>query len=450
MDGGQGKALASGKAAPSVAALDKRLNLRRRAREAGARGEPGEEATELCAVELDILQAVAGERRRIDLARLEAKAEAERRLRALNPAPEDFAAPAFDARLSLRQLSGRLAHDWSEAARRAAEARADLHAFKQEHALRRAAIYPRSSLMQAGLLACATLFEAMFSAALIAENKSILQAAILAVGLSSANVTLGFLGGFLGLRYLQHVRPLVRIAGVAGFGALTFLAVTLNLFAAEYRDRAAAGAPDQGSDASFHLWSLLRLETPEAIILLMLGGGVWVFAALKGYSGFDDPYPDFGKMSRAAERAAEVLSDFRAEAHVELEAPLDQARGALNQRLERMGAAFEAMNKAFNSAALEMERLDAQARALDEAAQDAVHLFRQENLAARTIPAPAYFSTPPPAIGPALDALAVCAAMIDAARARLKVGHADAAEARNGLQAEFDAVTKALDAAPAP
>src|SRR5262249_38496790 len=150
------------------------------------------------------------------------------------------------------------------------------------------------------LLLCAALFEAMFSAALFAEDdaRGLLGGAITAVGLSGANVTLGFLAGFLGLRYLQHARWPVKSVGFIAFAALSFLALMLNLFAADWRDRLASqsGAPliDTSGDPNFHLWSLLQLQSPQAIILLMLGAGVWVFAVLKGYSGFDDPYPDYG------------------------------------------------------------------------------------------------------------------------------------------------------------
>lgn len=218
----------------------------------------------------------------------------------------------------------------------------------------------------------------------------------------------------------------------------------LNLFAADWRDRLAAlnGTQlDMGSDASFHLWSLLSLDSPQAIILLMLGAGVWVFAALKGYSGFDDPYPDYGKMDRAAQAASGALSDFRAEARLELEAPINVAKAALSARMEKMRAEFEAMSKAFDSAAMKMEALDARARALDEAAASAVHLYRQENAAARTSPAPAYFNTPPPAAGPALDALGGAAAMIDEARLRLSEAQAQSALSLEGLLADLDETT---------
>jgi hypothetical protein len=268
--------------------------------------------------------------------------------------------------------------------------------------------------------------------------------AVTAIGLSGANVTLGFLAGFLGLRYLQHAKLPMKAMGAAAFGFIGLLALMLNLFAADWRDQMAALTGrqlDMGSDASFHLWSLLALDSPQAIILLMLGAGVWVFAALKGYSGFDDPYPDFGKMDRAAQAASDALSDFRADARRDLEAPIDAAKAALLARLEKMRAEYDAMSKAFDAAAMKMQTLDAKARALDDAAAGAVHLYRQENTAARTSPAPAYFSAPPPAAGPALDALGGAAAMIDEARARLAEAQTLSAQALEGLLVELDEAT---------
>ncbi|MDX2274017.1 MAG: hypothetical protein NW206_01090 [Hyphomonadaceae bacterium] len=455
MDGGTGRSLlkpaAGAKIALSTAQLDKRFDLRRRAKADGGQNLPRHDASELSAVEQDVLRAVAAERGRIDQARLEAKAEAERRLRALAPTPQDFAGPALDARLALKQAAGRVAHDWADAARQATQAREDLEAFKRANGLRRAAHYPHSPLMQVGLLFCAALFEALFSAALFAEDDSrgLLGGAITAVGLSGANVTLGFLAGFIGLRHLQHVRWWIKALGGAAFAALAALALMLNLFAADWRDRMAAVAnpAEPSSDASFQLWSLLHLQTPQAIILLMLGAGVWVFATLKGYSGLEDPYPDFGNMDRAAAEATGALSEFRAEARAALEAPVNEARAALSARLEKMRSEFDAMTRAFDEAAAQVETLDAQARGLDEAAASAIFLYRQENAAARPTPAPAYFSVAPPAIGASLDALGAAAAMIDDARTRLSEAQAQSAAALEELVGELDKVTRELNEA---
>ncbi len=455
MDGGQAKAGPSGAgkalAGLSVATLDKRLSLKRRAREDAARNLPRQDADELSAAERAIVEAVAIERTQIEQMRADAQADAERRLRALTPAPRDFAGPALEARLALKQAAGRLTHDWTEARQKAQAARADLEAFKRANDLRRVAVYPASTLLQTGLLFCAALFESLFSAALFAEDdaRGLLGGAITAIGLSGANVTLGFLAGFLGLRYLQQVRAPIKATGALVFALLTLLALMLNLFAADWRDQLAAragGQLDLGADASFHLWSLLNLKSPQAIILLMLGAGVWAFAALKGYSGFDDPYPDHGKMQRAAQSAADDLSDYRTEARATLEAPIDAAKATLAARLEAMRGEFETMSRAFDSAAVKLTALDAKARALDETIAAAVHLYRQENAAARAGPAPAYFGTPPPASGPALDALGPSATMIDDARGRLQDAQAASAQALEALLAELEAITARLDA----
>ncbi|MBY0569267.1 MAG: hypothetical protein K2P70_18310 [Hyphomonadaceae bacterium] len=437
----------------SVGALDKRLQIKKRAREDAARNLPRQDDIQLSAAESAIIDAVGSERARVDQQRHDARADAERRLRTLAPQPQDFAGPALDARLSLKQAAGRVAHDWNEAAERAAQGRADLDAFKRAHELRRAAVYPKSTLLQTGMLFCAAVFEALFSAALFAEEdaRGLLGGAITAIGLSGANVTLGYLAGFLGLRYLQHRQLPMKAVGAVVFAALTLLALMLNLFAADWRDQLAALAGrqvDMGSDASFHLWSLLQLDSPQSIILLMLGSGVWVFAALKGYSGFDDPYPDYGKMDRAAREVSDSLSDFRAEARLELEKPITAAREALSARMEKMRAEYEAMKRAFDAAADKIETLDAQARALDQAAADAIHLYRQENAGARTTPAPSYFSAPPPAAGPTLDALGGAAAMIDEAHARLIEAQAQSAQALEALLLELDQTTRQLDQGP--
>lgn len=438
----------------TAATLEQRLALRRRAREDAARDFPPADADEISPAERAVVETVAAGRTPLETARQALKADTERTLRGLLPPAPDLAGPTLAARLALRQAAGRLAHEWSEAASAAAQGRTDLAAFKQAHGLRRAAVYPRSGLLQAGLLLCAAVFEALFSAAVFAEDdeRGLLGGALTAVGLSGANVTLGFLAGYLGLRYLQHTRWPVKTLGAFGFAAAALLALMLNLFAADWRDRMATLSGrqlDLGADASFHLWSLLQLDSPQAIILLMLGGGVWVFAAMKGYSGFDDPYPDYGKMDRAARAASDALSALHHDAREDLEAPIAAARAELDARLGALRGQVSAMNKAFDAAAQRMEALDAEARALDEAAAAAIHLYRRENTTARRAPAPGYFSAAPPAAGPALDALGPSAAMMDEARARLTQAQMRSAEALEALQIELEDTTKRLDAGAA-
>ncbi|MES1158370.1 MAG: hypothetical protein ABUL42_00600 [Terricaulis silvestris] len=448
MDGGYGRTRSQAPAALSVAALDRRLGIRKHAREDGARDLPAATATDLYETERAILAAVAEARGQVEQARSAARADAERRLRALAPTPQDFSGPTLEAQLELRQIEGRLAHDWAAAARRAREAQKDLKAFKDVHDLRRGAVTPHSVLLQAGMLFAAALFESLFSATLFAEAdpRGLLGGAITAIGLSGANVVLGFLAGYVGLRYLQHKTPLIKGLGGGAFALLTGFAVILNGGAAAWRDMLVQGDAADSADATVSLWSaVLHLHTPQAVVLLMLGGGVWVFSALKGYSKFDDPYPDYGKMDHAARDAEAALSDFREDAMLDLEAPIDRVKATLNARIEKMRAELEAMNKAFDDASLKMQALDAQAHALDETAASAVQLYRQENIATRTTPAPGYFSAPPPADGPALDALAGCAGMMDEARAQLARAQLQSADALKNLLTELEGAQARLD-----
>jgi len=425
--------------------LARRLNVRARARADGAAGLPKLDARDLADAERDIAAAVSAARADVERRRADLAAETERALRAAAPAPVAFAALTADARLALRQAEGRYAHAYAEAAGRAQEARRHLAGFKEDNRLRRIAIYPASRVMQAGLLLAAAVFESLFSAALFAETdeRGLLGGAVTAIGLSGANVTLGFLAGFLGLRYLQHVRWPLKTLGALAFAALAGVALYLNFFAAIWRQTLTtpAGADDAGN----FLAQAFALTSPQAIVLLMLGGGVWVFSALKGYSGFDDPYPDFGKLDRASAEANEALAALREEAREDLEQPVTEARAAVNAALETHNAALDRMTRLYDSAAQAVAALDAEGRRLDDAARSAIQLYRQENIAARAGPAPAYFSDLPPNAGAEPDGLAACGALIAEARAAHAAAQDAATHARETLIADLDAATRRLE-----
>jgi len=176
------------------------------------------------------------------------------------------------------------------------------------------------------------------------------------------------------------------------------------------------------------------------VVLLMLGAGVWVFAALKGYSGFDDPYPDYGKMARAHTRAADDLADLRAEVVDALEAAVEDAKGAIDSALGEMRESERAMRAAYEEAAGGIEAIDARARRLDESGAALIQLYRRENLAARGGTGPAYFSEPSPPTPAPPDALAVCGALLQETREALARSQREAATALETLQAETHAI----------
>jgi hypothetical protein len=110
-----------------------------------------------------------------------------------------------------------------------------------------------------------------------------------------------------------------------------------------------------------------------------------------------------------------------------------------------MREACAAMRKGYDSAALDIAALDARARRLEETAAALVRQYREENIAGRAAPAPAYFSNPPELADGLDDALAECGRHMSAAQAALDAAQTAAARAFGDLGAELDAVSKRLD-----
>jgi hypothetical protein len=437
-------------------ALIRRLDVRRRARADAAIGRPPPDQQALCDAERDIAGYAETERRRLNDRRATVRGDAERAMRAALPVAEDIGAPLAQARLALAQAEGRLAHDYAAARAQAARADADLAAFRAEHGLRRDAQFPDSTLLQAGLLLAAAVFESLFSAALFAETeeRGLLGGAIIAIGLSGANVALGFLGGYLVLRYLQHRSRLMKALGGAGFALSALLALILNLFAALWRQSilaptefAAPSAGGLGARIGEFFATSLTLTSPQAVVLLMLGGGVWVFAALKGYGGFDDPYPEFGAMARAARDTAETQSALRDEAGDALAAPIEAASADIDAAIAAQAGPCARLAAIYDGAAAELVRIDAEERRIEEAARAAIDLYRAENTAARSGPPPAYFAQSPTLSGPREDALAACGAWLKEAREALAQARKAADQNRAALARELEGARARLDAA---
>lgn len=524
----QGKAMADG-----LDGLERKLDVRRRARADAANGAPALEAHDLSALERDVLARAGAAQARFAAARLSAAQALEAKLRRLAPGPVDLDGPAASATLEIARVEGRAKPDTRKAAQAAHAALAALDGFREAHGLSRPAIYPKAAVLSLALVLLAALFEATFSAGLFADIDPLgwVGGAGKAVGLSLANVALGFLAGYLGLRYLGHRRMALRAAGVAALLALTAAGLGLTLFAAQWRDhaeapaaaarleaeaQAAASDHDQclararkrGDDAAAGLdcragaefqqclaradeatclredafktcranrakamqaqsaaqacaetyaqkldalrapapqFAFLPVATPQALILLMLGAAVFLFAALKGYSGVDDPYPDYGKLDRANARAQAQASAVRADARDELEAAVVAAEKALAERLAPLAAALTAQRAAFEAGAAEIAALDVRARAAAHEAGSAIALYRRENAAARAGPAPAYFADPPTpdvhlpdVLGPAGALLTASEDALTAARGRVGALLADLAVALDAADSRLE------------
>ncbi len=126
--------------------------------------------------------------------------------------------------------------------------------FRETHALARPAIYPQAAASSLALVLLAQLYNASGSASPFADIDPVglIGSAGKAVGLSLANVALGFLARYLGLRDLGHRRLPVRDAGAGALVAGKLGGLGLTLFAAQWRDRAEAHAAAERAQAHPH------------------------------------------------------------------------------------------------------------------------------------------------------------------------------------------------------
>lgn len=427
-----------------IESIERRLNVRRRGRRDGMQEYPDVASGQVAETEADIIAAIESERDKLRQAQDQALQNLERDLRRAAPVRVNLAALFTEAEATLRQVESRLSRSFY--ALRSAEARTQrqLAAFRDANGLNRPPIYPESGLLQAALLAMAAAFEAMFSATLFAtaSEGGLLGGAAVALGLSGANVTLGFLAGFLGLRYLQHRLVLQKILGAACFLAAVAAAIGLNTFAAMWREGIEGARPLELSDRA----SLLGLTQPEAVILLMLGSAVWVFSALKGFSGFDDPYPDFGKLDRAARQASDAVEEGREELREALDEPLTTARAKAEEALDAQRQAVQGMREAYERTADRLLGLAARGRRLTEAGRALVQLYREENAAARKTPTPRSFSQPPAFQEPEDDSLHRAAALLGAAEEALHAAQAHVADGVGRLSDALHGIAERLEA----
>jgi hypothetical protein len=239
------------------------------------------------------------------------------------------------------------------------------------------------------------LVETSLNGYLFAQNNSLglLGGILAALLVSISNVGVSGLAGFAAKR-VNHRNWLWKVAGLAVLGAWLAYAVVFNLAVAHFRDvvevtgdwsLAAAQAIPALREAPF------ALGTIESWLLCVIGGLMSLLAFLKGFHT-DDPYPGYGRVSRAVIDARNRYARDLETAIGELEAKRDGAIDELRDAHEEVRSGIaEAVDALFGQTALRaqvghfLEQCDVKTARL-------LAVYRDANRAARTAPAPASFS----------------------------------------------------------
>lgn len=423
-------------AAAEAATLERRLAVRRRARTDGAAGRPEADAIAIPA-EQDIIDAVDHERAKLLQERTSITTALEHGWRRLAASADEIEMHASAARLSLRQMEGRLRLSLKTAAARAEEAAGDLDAFKQREQVRWRARSPDSLTLSTGMLVGLVAVEAVASAPIFADAMSggLAQGYMAAVTLSALNASIGLIGGFFGVRYLQRRGATLKwLGGLCTLAAVAF-GIFFNVFASLWRARAvediqraeALRAMQRGKafDAevlagqSDALSLLFDTRHGESFILLTLGLIVLIGALVKGATGFDDPLPDHGALTRAAEREQEEFADAQEDALEALDEPVTAARVKIDALISERRTALATLRTRYDEAEAKLHALNTRLADLALAQAMLIETYRVANMAARRTPPPPGFMQPPPQPAAPPDALERAGALRTEAEAAL-------------------------------
>lgn len=381
--------------------LIKQLMLEARAHREGDRNHPLVTDTELDAAEREILNAVEANgnalRQFLDACLDQARGLIQRRV----PAPMDAELAVAQATVGLdrSRLEDELKlKDLWKAKTRASR---QMEGFKRKHWLSREAAFSDDPAKPWILPVALLIGESVLNVgAFQAAGGGLAGGAMAAVSFSLINVVLGFATGACCIRSLWHRAVAVRVLGVIGTLAMVALAIWVNSFIAHYRDLLEATQNhDVGGafDRAATLTQLGGLE-PTGIGLLLLGLIFYAVALQKGIGGEDglfDPYWLYVTHARPWRRACAAYDEARTACLDRLKAEAAVFETGLRARLK---AEAEAVIEAKDIAAQAVERADEICDSLTEWRDMSATLltyYRNENMAVRTDPPPAYFKTFP-------------------------------------------------------
>lgn len=287
-----------------VEKVKKDLEIEKRGRERGAKGEPPSDQVGRDEVELEIIGTVTVLRNEAyenftkqlsayggRLARLDLRTIAPEIKGALQNAEADFSA---EVQKDTNHVHARQ-HD-------VIAARDAYLGFRKRHGLDRLPEVDQNALLNMGLLLILFVLETAANAGFFSATHpgGWLGAAFEAAGISVVNIAFGFVLGAVGFRYVQHSAIVKKVGAWLLVLSLLGLAAIFNLFAAHYRDAFQSIPPDvpsfmaKASQIAFSSllgaqWQLLGFQS---YLMVLVGTIIVLSAAYKGYT-WSDPYPGY-------------------------------------------------------------------------------------------------------------------------------------------------------------
>ena len=289
-----------------------------------------------------------------------------------------------------------------------ASERAAYAAFKANHKLERNAAGD-DRLVQVVWAAVVVVLESIANAYFYMpiSDLGLLGGFFTALFVSVANVACAFLGGALGLRYLSHIEPAKKFAGLVALLVCICICALVVALSALFRGHADAMSTKELDTAMLTAtaWkaavhSLINLDvlglllSLNSFLLTFVGVLCAVIGFWKGWE-FDDPYPGFGAAHRRKEKAQEAYDDARIEEDERQREWQQNHQKKLRKesdKLVRSKAKMEAACAGFREVIDSTQNLASDTAKLAKAL---LSVYRQKNSEIRAANPPAYFEDYP-------------------------------------------------------
>lgn len=247
------------------------------------------------------------------------------------------------------------------------------------------------------LLFC-VVFEGIVNSSLFATNLEggLFQGFFHAFIASLLNVTLAFVLGYRGIRYINHVSK--RWVGLICLAFFIGLSVLIGLLVAHYRDALQIPLEELLPNQTAERIALqtfqenpLGLSDIYSWMLLLLTLVFGVVACFKGYR-FDDPYPGFSSIAKKYYEQIAIWADVIEDLRLGVNEIKEKFLNLITENIQVTHNTMVHAQKTFHSKKLTLNAYQLAHRSADKAFQSLVSEFRSENSKYRNTPVPAYFS----------------------------------------------------------
>ncbi len=387
---------------PRFRQLSRDLDLVRRARSEGADNRPSKDDHDLDAAQREIGAAVVEGVNLLHQFLRDQLRRAKEQIQVRVPGRVDPQIAVIEARAAVQEAKHARGEDLVNLSLEQRRKLRQLKKFRADNGLSRDASYAPHVIIPISILVAMIAAEMAANATLFAKANPLGYAggAFQALLFGVVNVALAFCAGFLGLRFINHIKGWYKTLGFVILALTVAAGLCWNLKVAHYRDLLVHNADAKFINSSSMLPSAdwLSLSTIESWALLLLGIVIFILAMLEGRggrSGFSDPYCGYRSVD-LVHREAE--SDYRAgkdEFRAAVREAVEDARVDLRKRVQSDGPRIAEAIGIADAAQIRTQEVRDSIAEWIAMGGSLLRLYREENEKVRSAPPPAYFRAYP-------------------------------------------------------